>query len=290
VNVVTSHSTRTLVVRFARGESLIESIATLARDHGVAAATLVGHGVLQTATVESYDPRARAYNERRAFAGTLALTNLTGHVLFGAGEPVVTAQATLARETDNGLEVLGGHLLDAQVVAVDVTVFVHEDVRLTVVVDPATGLPAWRAEGRDGAVARAVPAAAPVVTTTRPQPVAARPAPASAPPPAREVTPARDVAPARASLADVARALEAMPARPERDADLGGDTDIQPGDLLDHPAWGECDVLREQEPGTFDIRIKSRGSTRTIKTEIFEVTPRPPREGKRVWGLKPRGK
>ena len=53
MNVVTSHSTRTLVVRFARGESLIESIATLARDHGVAAATLVGHGVLQTATVES---------------------------------------------------------------------------------------------------------------------------------------------------------------------------------------------------------------------------------------------
>ena len=42
MNVVTSHSTRTLVVRFARGESLIESIATLARDHGVAAATLVG--------------------------------------------------------------------------------------------------------------------------------------------------------------------------------------------------------------------------------------------------------
>ncbi len=295
MNVVTSQHTRVLVARFSKGESLVDSLATLARDHHVGAATLIGHGELQSATIEGYDPRARSYAERRSLTGPLALTSLTGHVLQGPGEPALNLHAAFSRETESGLEALGGHLFDALVVAVDVTLFVHEDLRLAVQVDTATGLASWRGESPGGSAPRA-----PEVIT-RTQSTSSR----SVAPPPRETPrePPRETpretpkeAPKEVlrevprSLADVAKTLEAMPPKPEREDDLGSENEIAPGDLLEHPAWGLCDVLREAEPGTFDIRIQSRGSTRTIKTEIFEVQVRAPRDGRKVWGLKPRGR
>ncbi len=308
VNVVTSHHTRTLVVRFSKGESLVDSLATLARDHGVGAATLVGHGELQSATIEGYDARAKSYAERRTFSGPLSLTSLSGHVLQGVGDPVVSVHAAFVRETDNGLEALGGHLLDALVVAVDVTLFVHEDLRLTVQVDAATGLASWRGEApgasaprapevitRVQSASRSVPPPRdperPVVRETE-RPVAREPERA----PTREVREASHDAsrePAREAprtLVDAPRTLEVMPAKPERADEIADEPEIAVGDVLEHPMWGLCDVLREAEPGTFDIRIQRSGSTRTIKTEIFEVQPRPKRDGRNVWGLKPRGK
>lgn len=308
VNVVTSHHTRTLIVRFSKGESLVDSLATLARDHGVGAATLVGHGELQSATIEGYDARAKSYAERRSFTGPLSLTSLTGHVLQGVGDPVVSVHAAFVRETDNGLEALGGHLVDALVVALDVTLFVHEDLRLTVQVDPATGLASWRGEAPGASAPRAPEVITRVRSVPPPREVVREPVRETERPPAREpekpVTrevrevshePAREAArePVREAprtLTEVAKTLEVMPAKPERADEIADEPEIAVGDVLEHPMWGLCDVLREAEPGTFDIRIQRSGSTRTIKTEIFEVQPRPKRDGRNVWGLKPRGR
>jgi hypothetical protein len=274
-----------LIVRVTRGESLVDSLATLARDHHISAATLTGYGVLQSATVESYDPRTRAYGERHAFAGSIELTSLTGHLLQGPGDVVVDLHAALARQTDNGLEALGGHLIDALVVAVEVTVFAHEDITLTVQVDTATGLAGWRADPRTPALRSAsmlAPALAPMPTRATP----------SVPPPARE--PVKEVlraSPGARTLSDVARDFDAvMPAKPERADEAVSEHEVQSGDLLEHPAWHLCEAVKETEPGTWNIRILERGTNKAISVEIFDLVPRPARDGKRVWQLKPRGR
>lgn len=298
VNVVPSHSSRTLLVRLTKGEPLVEALATLARDHRVGSATLVGRGVVQSVTLESYDPRAKGYGGRRSFAGVMELTGLHGAILQGPGDVLVQLQATVARETDNGMECLGGNLVDAQVIAVDVTVFAHDDVRMTLQVDAATGLPSWRAESasvsapvsaprRDPPVERAAP------VVERPAPVVERPPPVveRASPRAERLAserPAPAAAATRTTLADVARALEAMPAR--ADEPEAEDTDFQPGDYVLHPAWGYCEVLRDSDSETLNIKLLDRGSTRTIKADIFEVELRPPKDGHRVWMLKPRAR
>jgi len=301
VNVVVSHATRTLLVRLTRGEPLVEALATLARDHHVGAATVVGRGVVQSVTLEGYDPRAKGYGGRRTFSGAIELASLHGAILQGPGDALVQLHASVVRDTDNGLEALGGSVVDAQVVAVDVTVFAHDDVRMSLQVDAATGLPTWRAESAsprsvaappaERAVERAAPAverAAPVVE--RAAPVVER-APARVQERAERMAsepPARGAAAPVKSLADAARALEAMPAREDaRDAE---ETDFQPGDYVLHPAWGYCEVLRDSDTETLNIRLLDRGSTRTIKADIFDVEARPPKDGHRVWMLKPRGR
>jgi predicted DNA-binding protein with PD1-like motif len=297
VNVVPSHSSRTLLVRLTKGEPLVEALATLARDHHVGAATLVGRGVVQSITLESYDPRAKGYGGRRSFAGAIELTALHGTIMQGPGDVLVQLQATVARETDNGMQCLGGNLVDAQVVAVDVTVFAHDDVRMTLQVDAATGLPSWRAESASvAAVAprREPPAerAAPVVERVAPVVERAAPIVEGATPRAERLASERPAAAAAAAakttLADVARALEAMPARADEREDV--DTDFQPGDYVLHPAWGYCEVLRDSDAETLNIKLLDRGSTRTIKADIFEVELRPPKDGHRVWMLKPRAR
>jgi len=291
VNVVPSHSSRTLLVRLTKGESLVEALATLARDHRVGSATLVGRGVVQSVTLESYDARAKGYGGRRSFAGAIELTALHGTILQGPGDVLVQLQATVARETDNGMECLGGSVVDAQVVAVDVTVFAHDDVRMTLQVDAATGLPSWRAESASASPPVSAPRRDPVVE--RPAPVVERAAPVveRASPRAERLASERPAAPsaaAKTTLADVARALEAMPAR--ADEPEAEDADFQPGDYVLHPAWGYCEVLRDSDSETLNIKLLDRGSTRTIKADIFEVELRPPKDGHRVWMLKPRAR
>ncbi|MFO0601893.1 MAG: PPC domain-containing DNA-binding protein [Polyangiales bacterium] len=308
MNVVVSHATRTLLVRLTRGEPLVEALATLARDHHVGAATVVGRGVVQSITLEGYDPRAKGYGGRRTFSGAIELASLHGAILQGPGDALVQLHAAVVRDTDNGLEALGGSVVDAQVVAVDVTIFAHDDVRLSLQVDAATGLPAWRAEAASPRSAAAPPMeriverTAPVVERTAPvveraTPVVERAAPVVERAPARvqeraermaSEPPGRGVAAPVKSLADAARALEAMPAR--EDAPDDEDTDFQPGDYVLHPAWGYCEVLRDSDAETLNIRLLDRGSTRTIKADIFDVEARPPKDGHRVWMLKPRGR
>ena len=77
---------------------------------------------------------------------------------------------------------------------------------------------------------------------------------------------------------------------PQREEPNDLTAEVMPGDYVDHPAWRFCEVLREPEPGTLDIRLLDRGSTRTIKVEIFDVQPGPERDGHRVWVLRPRSR
>ena len=286
-----SHASRAALVRLGRGEALHESLVTIARAQNLKAATVTGHGVLQSVTLDSYDPRTRSWGERRTFAGSIELLSLSGHVTHERHDPELFLHATVSRETDNGLEVLGGRLLDAQIVAVELTMIVHEDVMIERVPDPSTGIDSWHIESHETEGARATPPTPPaappppVVVTRVERGTSERP-----PPRERAVTPPKAVPAAPSvvkNLADAARQLEAMPARYDR-TDLDAGAEVAVGDLLEHPTWSLCEIVREPEPGLYDIRILDKGNHRTIKIDVFQIEARPPRDGRRVWRLKPR--
>ena len=285
--VQSSQSSRVLVVRVGRGEALQESLVALMKEQGARAATVLSaHGALESVTFDSYDPRGRSFGDVRTFGGAIELLSLTGHLMLqGASEVDSFVHITVARDTGNGVELVGGRLIEAPVLAVELTLMVHDDLALERVPDAATGIPSFRSVSAGGAAnaresreaaketAResARESARPAVTVTTVKPV---------------VIPAAPKMP----LVEVARALETMPARREAapEVDEPEQPEVRAGDLLLHPTFDACEVIREAEPGTLEIRVQKNSSFRRIRMEVFEVTPREPRDGQRVWSLKPR--
>ncbi|MBL8602528.1 MAG: DUF296 domain-containing protein [Myxococcales bacterium] len=305
--VQSSQASRVLVLRAGRGEALQESLVALMKEQSARTATVVaGHGALQSVTFDSYDPRGRAFGDARTFAGAVELLSVSGHLMMRGSEIDSFLHVTVARDSGNGVEVVGGRLIEAPVVAVELTVMVHDDLHLERVGDAATGVDAFRAGDRRGAESPRAREPSrerePVVVTTRErEPVVVKePAKEPAREPVRETVrprspavtvPAPSVTPptGRLSLADAAKALESMPARREApEDDLDDVVEVQNGDFMLHPTFGEVIVIREIEPGTVDIKIVSNGSFRRIKFDVFEVTARGEKDGHRIWQLKPR--
>jgi predicted DNA-binding protein with PD1-like motif len=87
------------------------------------------------------------------------------------------------------------------------------------------------------------------------------------------------------TLAEVARVLDQMPQPEEPEEDPVGEP--EPGDLLDHPTFGIVEYEEEAEGGRARIKL-STGSRREVMLEVFDVQPREPLRGKKLWALKPR--
>jgi predicted DNA-binding protein with PD1-like motif len=283
--VYTARSTRHLVVRINRGEGVVEALQDLCARESIATATVTGHGLVESVRIDVFDTRSRTYGDARGFVGAIELLSLTGHLSAGEKEVDVHLHAAIARDTDNGLQVLGGRLLDANAVAVELTVAVHDDLALARVTEKDSGLLTWRSaapvreerkparEARESRESREV-------TAPPPPP----PRPASTPPPAQP-------AGAKPTLAEVAKQLEAMPARRERETTARDDEEdaaIEKGDVLLHPTWGEAEVIREEDPGLYVIRLARSGAFKTIRVDIFEVSLRGARGSHTVYELKPR--
>lgn len=282
MNVFRSQASRHLVVRVHRGEGVIEALHDLCAREGVSAATITGHGLLESVRFDVFDPRSRTYGDARGFVGALELLSLSGHVSAGEREPDLHLHATVARDTDNGLQVLGGRLLEANAYAVELTLAVHDDLSLQRVPEKDSGLFAWRA----GAARETREESRRSSRETASEPVRERAAE-----PARERTPSvpPPAAGAKLSLAEVAKQLEAMPPKRGREsADLDEGISIEKGDVLIHPTWGETEVVREEDPGQYVLRLSRSGAFKTIRIDIFDVSLRGARGSHSVYDLKPR--
>lgn len=274
--VTTSQALRSLVVRLHRGEDLAESLAGLIASQRIAVATVHGHGVLEAVILDAYDARAKAYTDARTFTGRLELLSLEGHLSTREGSPDLYLHATVARDTGNGVEVVGGRLIEAQVVAVELTLLLHDDLALERAPE-ASGIPTWRVGG------------APAAETGRSR-RSTSPDREPAPAPAPSTSPRRIEAAKPVTLAEVAQQLQAMPAKPERavDDDEGAVLEVAAGDVLEHPTFGDATVVRLSDDDRCDIKLLRSGSFRTIALDYFEIVAQPARDGHRVWKLTPR--
>jgi predicted DNA-binding protein with PD1-like motif len=290
--VTSSQSVRSLVVRLNKGEDLAESLASLITTQRITVATVQGHGALEAVILDSYDARARTYGDARTFTGRLELISLQGHLSTREGHPDLYLHAAVARDTGNGVEVIGGRLIEAQVVAVELTLLLHDDLLLER--SPETpGIPTWRAGSSEPRPApRPAPAPAPatsIAESVRPRRITtAERAESAAQAPAPEVMVARRPASmpevVTKPTAEGAQALQAMPAKHERTVDENVSPEVGIGDVLLHPTLGDAEVVGLNDDRC-DIKLTRSGSVRAIMLDYFEVTPQSPRDGVKVWKL-----
>lgn len=281
--VTSSQAVRSLVVRLNKGEDLGESLASLIGSQRITVATVSGHGVLEAIILDAYDARSRAYSDARTFTGRLELLSLTGHLSTREGNPDLYLHAAVARDTGNGVEVLGGRLIEAQVIAVELTLLLHDDLSLERSPE-ATGIPTWRV---GAAPAASASVAAPPRPSATVAPAAVESAKPRRAPEVTSVSPRRPTAAPPVSLAEVAQQLQTMPAKEERAVDDEVPPEMSVGDVVEHPTFGEAQVVGVQEDRC-DIRLVRSGSVRTIMLDYLDVSPLPPRDGVSVWKLSPR--
>ncbi len=239
--VAESRRGRRIVGRLDRGVELLESIADVCRKRRIRCGEIRALGALEAVELVEYDQREKQYRQPRRFQCALEILNLTGNVSERAGEIAVHAHITVMRDRDNGIEVMGGHLLRARVFACEFVIESFDDVLLRRSLDEPTGLQLWNEKYEEGARAAAEPESSAVPETAATAPAARMP---SFEP---EVPSASDMP--SATWADVARASRR--AEEEEAAEEMFDVaTLRAGDLLEHPRFGRCVVERiegEQE-------------------------------------------
>lgn len=308
--VFESHRIRRLLVRIDRAKSLHDELERLAREKGVTTAWVQGVGVLGTVEVDSYDLATGRRREPRRLAGPFEALSISGSIASFDGQLRAELHATLVRESDRGLETVGGHLALAEVIAVDLMIDSLDDLGVRRELDRETGLLRFRAEGRQNLVGEGTPprssqdselrrpevrpperAGRVVEAPSRPEPVRPEPAPRAEPVAGGGVTWAMAAAasehrpgtPSPASKAPVVH----DPIREEKRVDDEPEFLPAPGDWVDHRQFGMCRVDRASEDGELLIKLET-GRRKAIRLDFLDVLP-PRMEGnRRIYPLRPK--
>ncbi len=284
MKVIEATRTRHVVLRLDRGEELPQALARALEEASVKAGWIEGFGTLDAAELAVLDPRHRSYAKARRFESGGDVVSLSGNVSLLDGTTCVRLFATIARETDAGLDIVAGELLWARAFSVEVHVTAFEDAGLSRVADERTGLPALV---RPSGVA---PGSAGQAAEIRPRSAiddhshaGAVPGPAAgAAPRANSPRPADSTLP---SIVDMARAaLNERPdnaplAPPRRERPADDPTEMYPevGDTAIHFHFGECKIISSDgdkirlQQGK-DLRVREVALS-ALKTELVSEDP-----------------
>lgn len=272
-----SSASRHVVLRASAGEVLPDALATKLRDERIACGWLRASGVVADVELRAYDGDLGTLGSTRRIAGPVQVLSLEGSIGLAQGKPSMSLRALLARETDRGLETLAGEVLSARTIALEVIVTALDDLALERALDASAGV--WLLGAAESGRAAAPPPRR-VEAERAPPPawssalqasetVEARPRPAASPP-------APGVAPA------------VIPQRPPRP---GVDLDTpfpEPGDVVDHFAFGRADVVRS-DGDRLHLKVHKDGRVREIALEMLRVSRLPDDDdGKRRFRLERR--
>ena len=267
VRVHRSARSRHLVLRVYAGELLPDALVARLSEERVACGWIRASGVLTDVELRAFDAMAGGPGTPRRIAGPVQVLALEGSVGLVAGVPGVSLRALLAREGDRGLETLAGEISIARAVALEVLVTVLEDLSLERALDELAGV--WLLDSPAPAVAApevrgwstAVDASHP---PDRGPPVLSRSATGAAAGP--KGTAVHEVQAAPFATVQIPQ----RPARPAMDHDTAALVP-ETGDVVDHFAFGRCDVVRS-ENDRLHLRVHKDGRIREIALEMLRVT------------------
>jgi predicted DNA-binding protein with PD1-like motif len=284
---------RRIIARLDRGTDLFESIRALCQKHRVRCGELRGIGSLEQAELVAFDQAQRRWKPARTLAGGgLELLHLQGNLSEEDGTLSIQCQATVMRDRDAGVEVLGGHLRRAVVYSVELVIESFDDVVLRRQTDAATGLARWQEALSEEDPVKPVPpphvvapppviasppviapppVAAPILSPAPPPPVV----PVAAPVPAPTATPA----PTWAAVAAVSQARPPEPAADEHDEDVL----LNAGDVILHPRFQRCVVHRVEGNGEFVQVALKNGRVVRLSLEVLRLTPKGIENGQRIF-------
>jgi len=275
---VASHQTRTILGRLEKGADLIQGLLEVCRARKVRCGTVSVLGALETVELTHYDTKNKRYRPSRILAGPFEILSVVGNLSERKGEMALHLHITVSREGDNGIDVLGGHVLSGKVFACEFAITALDDVLLRRGSDRSTGLPLWK----EGFEADAESAATPDKTSATKAPAPSKSEAASAPDgESPEKTTWDEVAAASAATQPPSAPGESAPsapptaaggaAEPEDEEDDQGDEgeedgdyiDLSPGDIIEHPRFGACKVERIEGDDEFvQVRLRNRNLVR----------------------------
>jgi uncharacterized protein len=282
-----SSQLRRLVGRLERGDDILRSFADLAERHGVTTGWVSGLGAFEWLELVEYDQVAQRYKSPKRFDTPMEILSLTGNISLKDGAPFVHIHTCVSRETDNGVQVVGGHLIAGRVFACEFSVECHDDLELERSADARTGLALWSSNRTDPGSAEQGVSWAHVASAAQPtspaKPPSVRPWAASKSAdwkPAAPSRPARNAAPSFTP--------PPLPTRRRQPDETPGEEPVPTrGEFIEHKQFGLCRVEGEDLEGGLLISLPS-GARKVISLEFFSVSD--PREdnGRRIYTLSPR--
>lgn len=296
---------RRLVVLLHRGEEVSATLRRLCERENIRSAWVRGRGVLEWAELAEWDAEREAFTRARRVEGPLTVASMDGNVSIRLGPIDLQLSAALSRQRGDVIEVVGGNLVAASALGLELAIDTYEDVRLERAEDAASGLLLWKGEVLPGVTAhraedarearprRAVSTAAEAPAAPPPPPPPPPPPRASAPEPEPEPAPS---AAAGISWADVAAASAAPePTTPVSDkerrmkkaAAILDEPYPEKGDWVDHRQFGLCKVEGEDTEGGVRIRLPS-GVRKVIRLDFLEVLPARVEGDRKIFPLRPR--
>lgn len=139
---VDARASRSLLGRFARGQSLQESLRALAREYGLRTAWISAIGAFEWIELTEYNQSTCRYEETHRFE-KCELLSMQGNLSLRDGEPFWHVHATVSLR-DRGHDVTyGGHVVDGRVFALEFRIECFDEVELRRTHDEATGLQLW---------------------------------------------------------------------------------------------------------------------------------------------------
>jgi predicted DNA-binding protein with PD1-like motif len=247
------------------GQTLPDALVTALRDGRVACGWLRASGVLADVELRAFDAQLGTLGSMRRLEGPVHVLALEGSIGLVDGEPSMSLRAVLARETDRGLETLAGEIGSARTVALEALVTVFDDLALERALDSTAGV--WL-----------LAAAASSAHAPPPRPAPSAPTAPVAWSSALEASEEREPSEPRARY--VPGGVPAMtgsapmpqrPARPPLDLDT---VSPEPGDAVDHFAFGRADVMKT-DGDRLHLRVHKDGRIREIALEMLRVTRMP---------------
>lgn len=230
MNIIEARRPRHMIIRVERGEELPAALSRALDEIEARAGWIEGTGSLEAAELAGADPSART----RRIEGPSEVVSLTGSVATQGGVSAVRLWATLARETELGLQLAAGELIWGRAYALELMVTAFDDVSLARVPDERTGQALLAAQA--GALAASAAESAPRATP------ASEPAVQTAPtPPPR-------------------------PARPQQEEELYPEV----GDLVAHFHFGECEVIGS-DGERIRLRQERDGRVREVALTMLKI-------------------
>jgi predicted DNA-binding protein with PD1-like motif len=267
---------RHFVFRAGAGEALPDALVRALADQGVVCGWVRASGVLADVELQTFNGEPGSPASARKIAGPVHALSVEGSVGLDRGEPSVGLRAVLARGSDRGMEILGGEIVAARVVALEVYVTAFEDLTLARTLDPSANVTLFG----DASDARRRPDDREGPPVGRP-PTPPRSAPALEPtaPAAKETQAGWGDAIAASVEADARPAIRsgavggAIPARPiRRQTSTDDSAPPEPGDAVEHFAFGRADVVKS-DGDRLHLRAHKDGRIREIALEMLKVTP-----------------
>ena len=216
-------SKRRLIGRLDRGVELGAALIEVCRHKSVRCGEVRAVGHLEDAVVHQFDPRAQRFSAPQRFDTPFELLQLQGSLSEKEGKLHLSAHVALSRQRDSGLELLGGHLVSARVLIVEFFVDAIDDLLLRRT-RHACGLDVW-----NEAIALD-----------------------------RSASPIVESAPSAPSWQAVQEASQVeSPAKPAGPAEI--ERRVGPGDLIEHPKFGRCQVERLEGDYEFvSVRLRNQ--------------------------------